>query len=67
MKLAGNEVGVVGQFDNLDEAIIEGRATNYIARFEEDGAVAVVKFVAVTVPLGDDLILIKAGGQRVGQ
>src|SRR5829696_2243309 len=64
--LRGDEEGVVGQLDDLDEALVRGRAGHDQARGLEPPAQEVVDLVAMAVALVDDGLAVDLARLGVG-
>ena len=66
MKLAADEPGMVGNFHNLHESVVRGRARNDQTRMSQLFAVLVVKFPAVTVPFVNQIFAVHVVGLCTG-
>src|SRR5947208_9540088 len=64
MKLAGDEEGVVLQFDHLDQLAVGRSAAEDEVRFLELVAISIVELVTVPVPFVDDERAVEFGRQR---
>src|SRR5213593_4023183 len=63
VELAGDEVRVLGDLDDLDELLLRPDAGDAEAGLLESGKVVVVHLVAVAVALLDDALAVQARGQ----
>lgn len=59
VKLRGDEERVIGEFDDLDEAVVRGNSANPKTSIDEFAAIGIVELVAVTVALVDQGFTVK--------
>src|ERR1043166_2467934 len=54
MKLAGDEEGMPGQFDDFDQSAVRGETAEYVSCFLEALAIGIVEFVTMAMALAHD-------------